>query len=226
MRRDIRLVGPEATYSVLGDGAIVPAFGILGARSGVPVGSHVVRHGEVLPFATPGKVSGFRMVRDDVVVLQSAGGGGYGDPLDREPERVLEDVREGYVTLARAHAVYGVVLDGDLAIDVPATEERRRALRDARVRLAAMLTDEPQYETTAVSRHRVCRMNPADAERAGFRAEDLIELVGRLVPLRAWVVVDRAVPAGRVPVDTLAARVLAVDDLELLEVRPLARHAR
>ena len=224
MRRALRLVGPEATYSVLADGAVLPAFGVLGAGSGVPVGSHVVRQGRELPFATPGKVSGFRMVRDDVVVLQSAGGGGYGDPLDREPERVLVDVREGYVTADRAHDVYGVVLrgdDGDLVVDPAATDTRRAALRDARVRLAVLATDRAQYEPGGVSERRVCRMHPDDAARVGVAANDIVELVGARVPLRAWVMPDPSVPRGRVPLDARGMAVLDVRDGAPLHVRPL-----
>ena len=61
------------------------------------------------------------------------GGSGYGDPLTREPERVLEDVVEGYVTRDHAMAVYGVVLSGSaaggtLSVDQTTTETRRAAL--------------------------------------------------------------------------------------------------
>jgi N-methylhydantoinase B len=63
----------------------------------------------------------------DIVRITSAGAGGFGDPLDREPERVLEDVRRGFVSPAMAREEYGVVLDGD-AIDEAAT----RALRAGR----------------------------------------------------------------------------------------------
>ena len=61
------------------------------------------------------------------------GGSGYGDPLTREPARVLEDVAEGYVTQDHAAAVYGVVLsggaaDGTLAVDETATGTCRTAL--------------------------------------------------------------------------------------------------
>src|SRR5437879_11872496 len=94
MRREIRLAAPEATYSVLADGAVLPAFGVLGGGSGIPVGSHVIRKGRALTFSTPGKVSGFRMIDGDVLVLQSAGGGGYGDPIERAPEQVAAAVRE------------------------------------------------------------------------------------------------------------------------------------
>jgi N-methylhydantoinase B len=62
---------------------------------------------------------------------RSAGGGGYGDPLEREVELVLADVREGYVSAARAAEMYGVVLSGDpqrfesLSVDMPATLQLR-----------------------------------------------------------------------------------------------------
>jgi N-methylhydantoinase B len=56
------------------------------------------------------------------------GGGGWGDPLAREPARVCRDVRDGYVSLAGARADYGVVIQGDpdadpegLVVDLPAT---------------------------------------------------------------------------------------------------------
>jgi N-methylhydantoinase B len=56
----------------------------------------------------------------------TAGGGGWGDPLERDPERVLRDVREGYVSAEKAHELYGVVLDADeRKVDGAAT----RALR-------------------------------------------------------------------------------------------------
>lgn len=45
--------------------------------------------------------------------ILTAGGGGHGDPRERDPERVREDVREGYVSPDAARDVYGVDLDGD-----------------------------------------------------------------------------------------------------------------
>jgi N-methylhydantoinase B len=68
-------------------------------------------------------------------IVRSAGGGGWGDPLARDPARVLSDVEEGFVSLPAARREYGVVLqaNGDaLAIDTRATEELRAALRAER----------------------------------------------------------------------------------------------
>ncbi len=71
--------------------------------------------------------------RGDVIVVNGAGGGGHGDPLEREAELVRLDVSEGYVSIDAARDVYGVVLDRDtLRIDEQATERERRGLREAK----------------------------------------------------------------------------------------------
>jgi N-methylhydantoinase B len=74
----------------------------------------------------------------DTFTRPSAGGGGYGDPLERDPADVCEDVADGYVTIARARTDYGVVVeevDADLseyAVDETATEEERTRIRAER----------------------------------------------------------------------------------------------
>ena len=55
----------------------------------------------------------------------TTGGGGYGEPIERNPEMVLHDVNEDYVSMNRAEEVYKVVFDELGNIDVPATEELR-----------------------------------------------------------------------------------------------------
>jgi N-methylhydantoinase B len=62
-----------------------------------------------------------------------AGGAGYGDPLERDPELVLADVLDGKITPEAARGAYGVALtpDGD-GIDDPATKEARESLRASR----------------------------------------------------------------------------------------------
>ena len=60
----------------------------------------------------------------DIIRITSAGAGGWGDPFEREAERVLDDVRRGFVSLAKAESEYGVVIRND-AVDAKATTERR-----------------------------------------------------------------------------------------------------
>jgi N-methylhydantoinase B len=73
--------------------------------------------------------------RDDVFRHEMAGGGGYGDALDRDPALVLEDLLDEKITPAHASAAYGVVIQpgADLAIDWAATERLRLELRAARM---------------------------------------------------------------------------------------------
>ncbi len=68
----------------------------------------------------------------DVIALSWQGGGGFGDPLDRDPAAVLEDVRDGIVSVQLAGDVYGVIIADD-ALDDAATEARREAIRAQRL---------------------------------------------------------------------------------------------
>jgi N-methylhydantoinase B len=65
--------------------------------------------------------------QDSRVVVRTGGGGGWGDPLDRDPERVRWDVIEGYVSREAARSDYGVVLDPKtLVVDAASTAALRR----------------------------------------------------------------------------------------------------
>lgn len=69
----------------------------------------------------------------EICETRNTGGGGWGDPLAREPTRVRDDVRNGFVSAARAREIYGVVLDAaGLSVDAAATAARRRELRAGR----------------------------------------------------------------------------------------------
>jgi N-methylhydantoinase B len=68
----------------------------------------------------------------DVQYVRFMGGGGYGDPIDREPEAVARDVALGLVTEAPARDIYGVVLDG-ASLDADATRRRRLEIRAERL---------------------------------------------------------------------------------------------
>lgn len=76
--------------------------------------------------------------RGDVMSFWSAGGGGYGDPLERDPEQVVEDIKDGYLTLAGAREQYGAVVKEIDArrliyeVDTAATESLRSEMRAAR----------------------------------------------------------------------------------------------
>jgi len=86
-------------------------------------------------WSLPSKVENVRVHKGDRLMFATAGAGGQGDPLDREPERVAKDVRAGLVTVDAARDDYGVVLGADGEADDAATtaeRERQRASREPR----------------------------------------------------------------------------------------------
>ena len=127
--REFELLAPEAVISVRIDGIDFPPWGVKGGKEG-GAGCCVINPGRNSERAVSPISDGTVLHRGDIVRIETGGGGGYGHPFDREPERVLADVRGGFVTAASAEANYGVVLTADLAIDVTATarlRERRPA---------------------------------------------------------------------------------------------------
>ncbi|MBS9376012.1 hydantoinase B/oxoprolinase family protein [Rhodococcus sp. B50] len=81
-----------------------------------------------------GKQFGIELAAGDVVRMRSGGGGGFGDPLSRDPQQVADDVRSGVVSPRTAEAGYGVVLDTDGNADAAATEHQRGLIRHSRSR--------------------------------------------------------------------------------------------
>ncbi len=74
---------------------------------------------------------------DDLSVAIYSGGGGYGDPLQRNPEDVLDDVEKGYVSRSVAEQIYGVVINENGSLDSRGTEARRETLRSRRTETSA-----------------------------------------------------------------------------------------
>lgn len=77
----------------------------------------------------PSKFSGLAVEANDVMSYYSPNGGGYGDPLERSAQKVLDDVLDGFCSAKDAYDIYGVVLDmAAEAVDGAATEKRRAEL--------------------------------------------------------------------------------------------------
>jgi N-methylhydantoinase B len=83
--------------------------------------------------------------RSDVYVYLQSGGGGYGDPLRRDPERVLADVTHELLSAEAALATYGVAIDG-AAVDPERTRAARETALRARVEQSRPVTPEARIE--------------------------------------------------------------------------------
>jgi N-methylhydantoinase B len=126
LRKDYRFDRP-LTFSVLADRTKAGPWGVLGGEAGAPARFVLVRDGverELNPKSTIDLEPG------DVVSYRTCGGGGYGPAAERDPERVLRDVREGKVSSERARDVYRVAIDADAgAVDGAATAALRAQAR-------------------------------------------------------------------------------------------------
>jgi N-methylhydantoinase B len=210
MIRRVRLLEAEAQYSVLSDRGVIPPWGIASAGAGLAYHVSVEHEGRAIEFDTPGKVTGHPIVRNDVVIMRSSGGGGYGDPLKRDPQRVAEDVARQVVSIAAARDWYGVVLGSDGEPDGKATNALRAELGAARVYVSVVLDPKLDPYDGLKGRHRTLELAPADADRLNVRADSLLEMFGRNpAPLRAWVRLGN-IAAGAVRMDAFGCNVLGV----------------
>jgi N-methylhydantoinase B len=102
------------------------------------------------PRALSGLVDGEPVLAGQIVRVCTTGGGGWGDPLEREPDRVRRDVLDAKVSHEAARADYGVVLQGSgdaIDLDLAATGRLREQLRRERRDRPEMIDRGPGYET-------------------------------------------------------------------------------
>jgi N-methylhydantoinase B len=119
---EIEMLAEGATdVSLLGERGKFPPFGVNGGKSAA-LNRFIYQSagGEHTP-PLVSKVTDIRIAQGQRVRLETPGGGGYGDPLKRDPVRVANDVKLGYVTRASARKDYNVVIGHDGSVDTEAT---------------------------------------------------------------------------------------------------------
>jgi N-methylhydantoinase B len=128
--RQYEILADEAILAVRIDGVVCPPWGVAGGQSGRP-GRAVVNPGTPNERVLPPLSDGNRLVRGDILVIETGGGGGHGHPFDRPAEEVLADVEGGFVSEVAAARDYGVVIR-DGVLDSATTEARRRDRPEAK----------------------------------------------------------------------------------------------
>jgi N-methylhydantoinase B len=129
--------GVDKTYTFLEDGQVsfqddrahTFPWGVGGGRHGASSSKRLIR-GDGSEQHLPSKVENLPVRRGDKLVFSTAGAGGLGSALDREPDRVAKDVRAGLVSVEAAREHYGVVLTHGGDVDLAATDGLRAELRE------------------------------------------------------------------------------------------------
>ena len=189
LEREIRVLAPGASLSVLSDKNLIPPYGVNGGHAGAP-NRFLVRRGgqEMEPSDLPGKVTAFPLRQDDVVVMRSAGGGGFGDPLARDPALLCLDREFGYVSDKSMAEIYGITADAE------ATAARRRSLAEARLHLRAVHAEAAPGKRRALIAART-------ATRLGLDDGELVEIDAPGPCLRAWLLVSPDIEAEAIGLD-------------------------
>jgi N-methylhydantoinase B len=103
---------------------------LLGGSAGTCNRVWIIREGA--PPESHGKVAARKLRQGDVVRLATGGGGGFGIAVERDPEAVQADVRNGLLTVEQAQELYAVVINPDtLAVERKATAAMRAAIEDS-----------------------------------------------------------------------------------------------
>ena len=124
----------DAHFMSIADRSILSCWGVAGGRAGAPF-RVTIDPGGANERVMDGLVDAEPVTAGEIIRIQTTGGGGWGDPLERDPERVRVDVLQGKVSTEGAARDYGVRLHGPgdgLAVDVPGTRQLRHQHREER----------------------------------------------------------------------------------------------
>ncbi len=111
------------------NGEKAPQFGLLGGTQSINNEMWIKRKGELMPLHTMELVD---FEPGDILIITTGGGGGVGDPLDREVDKVRWDVLNEYVSMETARDTYGVIMNpGTFEVDLETTKELRARKKQA-----------------------------------------------------------------------------------------------
>jgi N-methylhydantoinase B len=122
--REYEVLAEQAVLSMRIDSVLNPPWGVAGGMRG-GTGRALVNPGTTNERTLAPLSDGTVLRRGDILLLETGGGGGRGHPFERPAEQVLQDVRDGFVSMAAARRHYGVVIASD-ALDADATRLLRR----------------------------------------------------------------------------------------------------
>ena len=249
MSLSLELLCEAGGLNIVSDRTYIPPFGIYGGHAAVPNEWGVIRDGDfqVIP---GGKTVNYPLERGDIVAMNPGGAGGYGDPLERDPSLVRQDVQEGLVSTEHARSAYGVVFRGDdPQVDPEATQAQRSLLRSQRVLVRPIKKGTPAFDLgLRVLWVSPSLVKPRDQQAVevrgpvGVEPRDLVALPGgsdsrglhegalaelasphRAAPVRFRIQLDPELGHGDVRIDQEAWEILGCREGEPVELRSIEK---
>jgi N-methylhydantoinase B len=196
LRRDMEVLDDERYQkiglSTIWDRSLIPPYGLAGGFSAAAQRVAVIRSDgtlEYVPVELGTRCSQMPVHMGDIVSMRTGGGGGFSDPLDRDPEQVLSDLRQGLITEPIAVDIYGVIIDKKKwVVDSGATQKLRGKIRQSRVYCAVVTKEDEEF----IGNRRTVRVHPELLNLLFVGPDRLIEIVGKsMAPLRTWTISDQ-----------------------------------
>lgn len=201
--REIEILAPKASLSVLGDGAVVPAFGLAGGLSGARSRWTFLRENETKPLSLFGaKLTNLTLQRGDRICVETSGGGGYGEPGLRDSGLIESEIAEGLLERETARKIYGY---GIAEADTP--------------REALMFRIEKSEREAPPRGIRPLYL----ADTNNFNSDDLVEILvdGAMTALRARIVLRSCLQNGEAQLDSEGISTLGVETGTRVQIRSI-----
>ena len=202
----------DGSVSFLGDQTFVPPSGMFEGKSGAAARFEFIRNGKTIPVSPTygGKITAAPTYAGDVIRYATGGGGGFGDPLERDPTKVKNDVLDGKVSIENARRSYGIVFGrDDLNVDIGATEQERAKLARERIYLTTRKSDKAPIFVEGM---RIAFVD-CSLKQKGFNEGDLTEICSprHHIPLRVHFRFDANLPENSILIDPEAWETLELE---------------
>lgn len=188
----------DITLSVFSERVQVTPFGIFGGMSAEGA-EYIIERANGNKEHINYKTSLMQFKKGDILKVLTPGGGGYGDPLERDFKKVLEDYIDGKISLETAGEQYGVVIDEESSkVKEKETDRLRDKIRNSRLNLIIKETIEDERKIIL----------PKTYKNKGFKEGDLVEILQGVIPLRGWLGFDNNLGENEIIVPKLFTNIL------------------
>lgn len=120
----------DSLFSGEGDRHTDQPRGVFGGQDGL-TGSMTLNPGTEKEKSLHAKLTNFKIRKGDILEIRTPCAAGYGNPYEREPKQVLQDILDNYTTIEKANELYGVVIRDNLTIDMEATQKLRAEVQQS-----------------------------------------------------------------------------------------------